>query len=146
MTAAGTAGCSMARACRGNADGVTGASAVGRSTMLLMHQQPDVRPPLAFLLDDAGPVEQQARLRELRVLAALILNWGHPVVAELETAISDPVAVDQAMTALACAPSRGRRRILASFGALHGVVRIRVSKTLDADDGRCPRCGGPKRP
>jgi hypothetical protein len=123
------------RACRGAAHGAANALAIGKRTVA------GDKSPLSFLLEDADPVEQQARLRELRVLAALILNWNHPLVAELDAAISDPVAVDQALAALACSPAKCKRRILASFGALHGLVKVRVPKTPDVDDGHCPRCG-----
>jgi hypothetical protein len=97
---------------------------------------------LAFLFEGVD-IERQVRLRELHVLAALILNWNHPVVGEIEGAIVDPLIVDQALAALARAPTRRRRQILASFGALHGLVQIRTPKGGGvADDGEhCPRCG-----
>ena len=96
--------------------------------------------PLEFLLTDADETERQARLRELRCLAALILGWGHPVVAQIEQAVADPMVVEPTLLALAALPGKRRRQLLAAYGALHGMVnRQHAQKVLDSTV--CPKCG-----
>jgi hypothetical protein len=96
---------------------------------------------LAFLLADADAVECRIRLAELRAICALILNWHHPVVARLERGLADPMTIDDALAALGDVPAKHRRRILASFGALHGLVRIGKTQAEPIEDRHCPRCG-----
>jgi hypothetical protein len=96
--------------------------------------------PLDFLIKGTDAAEQRARLRELRCLAALILSWQHPVVGDLEQAIADPANVEAAMAVLAALPGKQRRRILASFGALHGMVRKQAAQRV-MEFQKCARCG-----
>lgn len=70
---------------------------------------------LNFLLTDADTTERQARLRELRVLAALYLGYRHPATSALTEAISDPSAIERALGLLDVVPALRRRRLLAAL-------------------------------
>jgi hypothetical protein len=96
---------------------------------------------LGFLLVDVDETECRIRLAELRAICALILNWNHPVVMDLEHALADPLGIENALAALAGIPAKHRRRILASFGALHGLVRIVKTQAEPIEDRHYPRCG-----
>ena len=63
------------------------------------------------------------------------------MVSGLEQALVDPLTTDDALAALGAVPAKHRRRILASFGALHGLVRIHVAQKEEVEATRCPRCG-----
>ena len=63
------------------------------------------------------------------------------MVSGLEQALVDPLTTDDALAALGAVPAKHRRRILASFGALHGLVRIGKTQAEPIEDRHCPRCG-----
>jgi hypothetical protein len=72
---------------------------------------------LSFLLAGASDVERVARLREMRVVVALLCGWSSPAKR----------AVDQALAGGSCAaalaeidalPALRRRKVLAVIGAL----------------------------
>jgi hypothetical protein len=72
---------------------------------------------LSFLLDGASDAEQAARLREWRVVCALICGWDSAPKIAIERALAgSPAAV--AIEAIDKLPSRQRRRVLACVCAL----------------------------
>ena len=74
-------------------------------------------PRLAFLIDGAPEAERIARLREMRVVVALLCGWGSPAKRAIDQALaggSDAAA----LTEIDRLPALRRRRILATFGAL----------------------------
>jgi hypothetical protein len=95
---------------------------------------------LDFLLANADPAEQQARLRELRAVSALIIGWDNAVIRELDVAIEDPRVIPCALAVISVLPGKQRRQILATYGALHGMVKRHVVKRV-LEYSRCSRCG-----
>jgi hypothetical protein len=67
---------------------------------------------------DAGELERQARLRELRALSLLYCGRDHPATIALTEAIADPSAADRALAQLDTLPALRRRRLLANYAAL----------------------------
>ena len=72
---------------------------------------------LTFLIDD-DPLQQRIVLSELRVLTALYCGWHSPAKQALDRAIDDPTRIEHALEVVAALPSRPRRQVLASLGAL----------------------------
>jgi hypothetical protein len=66
--------------------------------------------------------ERVARLRSLRSLVR-VFSPRHPLADALENAEIDPDAAELAWIALHSVPSVPRRRILATFAAIHQPVR-----------------------
>lgn len=67
---------------------------------------------------DLSESERQARCREWRALAIVLVGRSHPLTVALADAIADPAAADRALCQLEeLAPLR-RRRLLATAAAL----------------------------
>ena len=65
-----------------------------------------------------APVERIAQLRSLAALAAVSVGSGHPLVAELRKAETDPDAAERALALLDGLPSLTRRRLISTFGTV----------------------------
>jgi hypothetical protein len=74
-------------------------------------------PRLAFLLDGASDVEVIARLREMRVVVALLAGWDSEAKRAIDTALAGGSAA-VAIEAIDRLPALRRRRVLAVIGAL----------------------------
>jgi hypothetical protein len=64
------------------------------------------------------PTERIAQLRCLGGLAAIVLGGGHEVVSALRRAEADHEAAAHALKLLDQLPSRSRRMMLSTFGAV----------------------------
>jgi hypothetical protein len=74
---------------------------------------------LAFLIAGFAEPERAARIGELRALALVYLGQGHPAIAALAAAASEPAATERALDLIDKLPALRRRRLLAAAGALH---------------------------
>jgi hypothetical protein len=72
---------------------------------------------LAFLLNGRDDAERLAQLRELRVVLALYCGWSSPAKLAADRALCSG-AYEGVLEEIDRLPSRLRRRVLASFGAL----------------------------
>jgi hypothetical protein len=93
---------------------------------------------LAFLLDGVPEAERMARCRELRALALVYCGLAHPATEALGAAITDPAMTGRALIVLDALPALRRRRLLASYGALMGVVdRTPPSSATNSSSEKC---------
>ena len=100
---------------------------------------------LTFLISN-DPLQQRVVLSELRVIVALYCGWHSPVKRALDKAIDDPMLVDDAVAAIAALPSRPRRQVLASLGALTcagwpSPKHEREPSEGEGESESCPLCG-----
>jgi len=104
---------------------------------------------LTFLIDD-DPLQQRIVLSELRVLTALYCGWHSPAKQALDRAIDDPTRIEHALEVVAALPSRPRRQVLASLGALtckgwptsrHEREPSESGSESESESESCPLCG-----
>jgi hypothetical protein len=74
-------------------------------------------PRLGFLFADASDVERIARLREMRVVVALLCGWGSPAKLAFYQALSGGSCA-AALDELDRLPALKRRKVLACYAAL----------------------------
>jgi hypothetical protein len=90
--------------------------------------------PLGFILDGADDHEVELRIRELRILAALVAGWQSPAKLALDKALADRTRAPEALQAIDALPARLRRSLLSNWGAIaYGPVK---------NNGREPSGGG----
>jgi hypothetical protein len=73
-----------------------------------------------------SPVERVAQLRSLGAIAHLQLGQDHPLVAQLRSAETDPVAFTLPRETIESLPALTRRQLLSSFGAVNFPPRARA--------------------
>jgi len=72
---------------------------------------------LSFLLADADAHETAARLREMKVVTALLCGWRAPVTIAIDAALAGGSAA-VALREIDALPALRRRRVLSCIGAL----------------------------